>query len=335
MTAAEAISIAWTTASGDAGETEGYYQRRISLPLCLSVHGGILVPSGMRRISMEFEHESLAGLNFKDEARGYLIKLDPQGERKKLFVHLEETPTSMPKDLFHILCIDVLDHILSCGTAIEAAQVLHRRLQHWKNFFKNRSLNGLSRDEYIGLFGELEFFEKCLQRGVSLQVLSDAWQGPLQANQDFLFGRVAVEVKSVTTNDASIVTIANTRQLDDAGLSDFFLCHAAYDFREGTGRNLTSVIQSVRLLLANGPDALATFEDRLLAAGYVDSEISSFAGYGFAERRRSYFRVRTGFPRILESDLAQGVSKVCYAVNLSACSAFTVSEAEVLNTVSN
>lgn len=334
MTASEAISVAWKAASGDAGETEGYYQRRISLPFCLSVHGGVLVPSGMRRISIEFEHESLAGLNFKDEARGYLVKLDPQRERKKLFIHLEETPASMPKDLFHILCTDILEHILFCRTAAEAAKILHRRLQHWKKFFQNRSLDGLSRDEYIGLFGELEFFEKCLQRGLPLQVLSDAWQGPLQTNQDFLFGKIAVEVKAVTANDAGTVKIANARQLDDKGLNALFLCHVAYDFREGAGRILATLIQSVRALLANGPDALATFEDHLLAAGYAEPEISPYADYGFTERQRSYFKVCNGFPRILESDLDQGVSAVCYTVNLSTCSAFTISEAELMSAVS-
>lgn len=335
MRVSEVLSEAWKAASGDAGATPGYYRRRIQLPLGLAVYGGVLVPGGMRCLSMEFEQTSMQGLNFKDQTRGYLVETELQSSGKDMFVHLQETPSAMPKDLFKILCTDILEHILPSKTSTEVEKALHRRLQHWRKFFQSRSPEGLSRDEYIGLFGELEFFEKCLQRGVSLQVLSDAWQGPLQANQDFLFGKAAVEVKSVTANDAGTVNIANTRQLDDTGLSALFLCHVAYDFREGTGRILTSLIQSVRGLLANGPDALATFEDRLLAAGYVEPEISPFAGYGFTERQRSYFKVRNGFPRILESDLDQGVSDVYYTVNLSACSAFTISEAELLNAVSN
>ncbi|WP_245630917.1 PD-(D/E)XK motif protein [Candidatus Nitrospira nitrificans] len=334
MRVSEVLSEAWDTASGDAGVTPGYYRRRIQLPLGLAIYGGVLVPGGMRCLSVEFGLTSLQGLNFKDQTRGYLVETEVQSSGKGIFVHLQETPAVMPKDLFKILCSDILEHILSSRATADVAKTLHRRLQHWKKFFQNRSPDGLSRDEYIGLFGELEFFEKCLQRGVPLQVLSDAWQGPLQTNQDFLFGKIAVEVKAVTANDAGTVNIANARQLDDTGLSALFLCHVAYDFREGTGRILTSVIQSVRLLLANGPDALATFEDRLLAAGYIEPEISPFAGYGFTERQRSYFKVHNGFPRILESDLDQGVSAVCYTVNLSNCSAFTISEAELMSAVS-
>lgn len=335
MKVSEVLSAAWKAASDDAGKTPGYYRRRLQLPLDLSVHGGVLVPGDMRCLSMEFEETSLRGLNFKDQVRGYLVESELQSTRKAVLVHLRETSSAMPKDLFQILCTDILEHILPSKTATEVARTLHRRLQHWKKFFQNRSPDGLSRDEYIGLFGELEFFERCLQRGVSLQVISDAWQGPLQANQDFLFGNVAVEVKSVTANDAGTVNIANVRQLDDAGLSALFLCHVAYDFREGSGRILTSLIQSVRALLADGPDALAKFEDRLLAAGYIEPEISSFAGYGFTERQRFYFKVRNGFPRILESDLDPGVSNVCYAVNLSVCTTFAVSEDDIVDTVSN
>lgn len=335
MKVSEVLSEAWDAASGDAGVTPGYYRRRIQLPLGLAIYGGVLVPGGMRCLSVEFGLTSLEGLNFKDQTRGYLVEIEVQSSGKGIFVHLQETPAVMPKDLFKILCSDILEHILSSRATADVAKTLHRRLQHWKKFFQNRSPEGLSRDEYIGLFGELEFFEKCLQRGVSLQVISDAWQGPMQANQDFLFGKVAVEVKSVTANDAGTVNIANVRQLDDAGLSALFLCHAAYDFREGSGRILTSLIQSVRALLADGPDALAKFEDRLLAAGYMEPEISPFAGYGFTERQRFYFKVRNGFPRILESGLDPGVSNVCYTVNLSACTTFAVSEDEIVGTVSN
>lgn len=335
MRVSEVLSEAWKAASGDAGATPGYYRRRIQLPLGLAVYGGVLIPGGMRCLSMEFEQTSLQGLSFKDKTRGYLVETELQNSGKDMFVHLQETSSAMPKDLFMILCTDILEHILSSGTTTEVAKALHRRMQHWKKFFQSRSPEGLSRDEYIGLFGELEFFEKCLQRGVSPQVVSNAWHGPLQANQDFLFGEVAVEVKSVAANDAGTISIASTRQLDDTGLNALFLCHVAYDFREGAGRILTSLIQSVSLLLANEPDDLATFEERLLAAGYVEPEISPFSGYGFTERQRSYFKVCNGFPRILESDLDRGVSDVCYTINLSACSAFTISEVELMSALSN
>jgi Putative PD-(D/E)XK family member, (DUF4420) len=331
MKVSEALSNVWKAAWDDAGESGGYYQRRISLLLCLPIYGGVLVPGGMRRISLEFERAELGRLHFNDEARGYLVKTEPQQQKKKLFIHLEEKPCGMPKDLFHVFCTDILEHILSCGTANEAARILHRRLQLWRRFFQSRAPEGLTRGEYVGLFGELAFFEKCLQHGGSPQVLSDAWQGPLGTNQDFLFGKLAVEVKAVTANDAGTVHISNIRQLDDAGLGGLFLWHVAYDFREGTDRKLASLVESIRTQLANSPDALVTFEDRLLAAGYIEPESSAFAKYGFAERQRSSYKVRDGFPRILESNTSPGISDISYSLSLSACLEFTISEGELMS----
>ncbi|HEV8620434.1 MAG TPA: PD-(D/E)XK motif protein [Nitrospiraceae bacterium] len=333
MTASKALIAAWDAASADAGVTPGYYHRRIQLRLSQPAYAGVVVPGRIRRLSFDFEEVSLQGLNLKDHTRGYLVETEKHSSPERIFIHLQETPSGMPKDLFRVFCSDVLQHIAPCGNATETARTLHSRLGHWKRFFQSRSPEGLSRDEYIGIFAEIEFFKRCLEHGVAHQILSDAWQGPLGTNQDFLFGHVAVEVKAVTANDAGFLHISNIRQLDDTGLNGLFLSHIAYDFRDGAGNRLLSLIQSVRSLLAATPDALATFDDRLLAAGYTEPDPSPFASFGFTERQRSYFKVCEGFPRILESALAPGISDVDYSVNLAACTGFAMSEIDILNSL--
>lgn len=330
MTVSKALTAAWEASSVEAGEGHGYYRRRIPLQLVLPVYAGVIVPGKVRCLSFDFEEAVLKGLNLRDHTCGYLVEADKQSGAERVFIHLQETAEAKPKDLFLILCADILDHILPCEAPAEVARTLHQRLRHWKMFFQNRSLEGLSRDEYIGLFAEIDFFEKCLQKGLPPQILADAWQGPLGTNQDFLFGSVAVEVKAVTANDAGSLRVTNIRQLDDTGLTGLFLSHVAYDFRQGAGRNMLSLIESVRALLHLAPDAGATFNNRLLAAGYLESDPSRFAGYGFTERQRAYYKVREGFPRILESGLSSGISEVCYSLNLAGCSGFAVSEADLM-----
>ena len=96
---------------------------------------------------------------------------------------------------------------------------------------------------------------------------------------------------------------------------------------------MTLLIQSVRTMLNSDPSALAIFDDRLVAAGYIEPDHSPFSGCGFTERRRSYFMVREGFPRILESSLAPGVFNVCYAVYLAACSEFVITETDLIGSL--
>ena len=331
MTASEALTSAWRAASDEAGNIPGYYRRRIQLQMSQPTYAGVVVPGAVRRLSFDFEKGSLQGLNLRDQTRGYLVEIENQNSPERVFVHLQEAPEAIPKDLFRIFCADVLQHIVPCPNPAESARTLNSRLRHWKRFFQNRSPGGLSRDAYVGLFGEIEFFKRCLQFGVTHQILADAWRGPLGANQDYLFGNTAVEVKAVTSNDAGVLYISNIRQLDDIGLHSLFLRHVAYDFREGAGNSLPALIHSVRALLEQTPDALVTFDDRLLAAGYPEPDPSPFAVYGFTERQRSYFKVRDGFPRIVESDLAPGIMDLHYSVSLAACAGFTVMETDVLS----
>ena len=330
MKVSDALSTAWEATSTQAGETAGYYRRRIQLPFSLPGYAGIVVPGRLRCLSIEFDQAAIQGLNLIDQTQGYLVETERQAGMLNVLVHLRETPVVMPEDLFRVFCVDIVQHLQPCETATEAARTLSQRLRYWKKFFQDLSADGLPREDYIGLFSEIEFLEKCLHHKLSPQIILDAWQGPLGANQDFQFGSVAVEVKAVTANDAGSVRVTNIRQLDDTGLAALFLSHVAYDFRQGAGRSMPTLIESVRGLLHLAPDAMATFNDRLLATGYLESNPSRFAGYGFTERLRSYHKVCTGFPRILESGLSPGITGVCYSLNLAGCSAFAITEIDLM-----
>ena len=154
--------------------------------------------------------------------------------------------------------------------------------------------------------------------------------GAAGANQDFLFGAVAVEIKASTGNETELVRISNIRQLDDTGLEKLFLRHAAYDFRDGSGQTLPMLVQRLRQFLSPSAETVIVFDERLLSAGYVEPSPSAFERYGFTARFRRCFRVEKGFPRLLELPLPNGVSKVCYTLNLAACVEFEVSGAVVM-----
>jgi hypothetical protein len=335
MTASDALRQTWTATSAEAAPRAGYYHRRVSFP-GHAVYAGVVRPGGFRRLSIEVEKSALTRTNFEDQTRGYLVTVEDRDHEHsgRTFIHLQETGPAPARDLFVILCADILDHISKCGSEPEAVGVLDDRLQHWKRFFQSRSPEGLSREEYIGLYAELDFFDACLAGGINSQALANGWQGPIGANQDFLFGGVAVEIKACTGNQTDSVSISNVRQLDDTGLDQIFLCQAAYDFRQDSGRTLRMVVERLRQLLASSPSAVAIFEERLLAAGYVEPSASPFDSYGFTPRFRRSFHVANGFPRLLEASLPHGISDVCYTLNLAGCGPFEVT-AEIVTVAIN
>jgi hypothetical protein len=330
MTASEALRQIWTATSAEAVQQPGYYHRRLpfSGP---AVYAGIVRPGTLRRLSIEVEKSTIAHANFEDQTRGYLVSVeDRDGEdTDRAFVHLQESGPSPARDLFVIFTADVLDHVSKCINEPEAVRVLRERLQHWKRFFQSRT-EGLSREEYIGLFAELDFFRLGLTASVTPEALANAWQGPSGTNQDFLFGGVAVEIKACTDNETNLVPISNVRQLDDTGIEQLFLCQGVYDFRQDSGETLKMLVENLRHLLVPSPTAGDIFEARLLAAGYIEPASSSFDRYGFAPRFRRHFHVAEGFPRLLESSLPSAISDVRYALNLAACGSFEVNETVVV-----
>ena len=232
----------------------------------------------------------------------------------------------MYREIFTIFCGDILEHWIPHAGASDSLKSLSRRLARWKKFFQRGALLGLNREDYVGLYGELSFIEAGLNKGVTSLPIVNAWQAPLGTNQDFLFGPVAVEIKTTTGNEIDKVRITNARQLDSTGLQSLFLARFAFDFRQGSGRTLPQLVATLKASFANSPDALSSFNDRLLEAGFVEGTPNEFDAWGFTPRHFNVFNVGEGFPRLLESSLPSGVSEVSYILNLAAAAQFQIAE---------
>jgi hypothetical protein len=256
------------------------------------------------------------------------VGLDEGGRSDRATIRIQETSAGY-REIFAIFCADILEHWIPYADAADSLKSLSRRLARWKKFFQRGGQFGLSREDYIGLYGELSFIEASIKAGAASLPLVNAWQGPLGTNQDFLLGLVAVEIKTTTGNEIDKVRITNARQLDSTGLQSLFLARYAFDFRQGSGRTLQQIITSLKSSLTTiSPEAFSVFNDRLIEAGFVEGTPNEFDTWGFTSRHFDVFNVGEDFPRLLESSLPSGVSEVSYILNLSAATPFHVGEPE-------
>lgn len=330
MTVSETIKQTWSAVIAEASQAEGYYHRRIPLPGVWPAHAGIHRPTDARILILETELRSVRGLRLKDETKGYSIDVGPDeaGRSDRATIRIQETSAGY-REIFTIFCADILEHWIPHAGASDSLKSLSRRLARWKKFFQRGAQLGLSREDYVGLYGELAFIEAGLNAGVASLPIVNAWQAPLGTNQDFLFGQVAVEIKTTTGNEIDKVRITNARQLDSTGLQQLFLARYAFDFRQGSGRTLPQLVSALKSSLAAlSPDALSVFNDRLLEAGFVEGTPIEFDAWGFTPRHFDVFNVVEGFPRLLESSLPSGVSEVSYTLNLSAAAHFQIVETD-------
>lgn len=328
MTVSETLKQTWDSVVAEKSQADGYYHRRIPLTYAWPAHAGIHRPTNARILILETELKSVRGLRLKDETKGYSIDVGPDeaGRNDRATIRIQESSAGY-REIFTIFCADILEHWLPHAGASDCLKALSSRLARWKKFFQRGAQLGLSREDYVGLYGELSFIEAGLKVGAGSLPIVNAWQAPLGTNQDFLFGQVAVEIKTTTGNEIDKVRITNARQLDSTGLQCLFLARYAFDFRQGSGRTLPQLVAVLKTSLAAiSPDALSVFNDRLLEAGFVEGTPNEFDAWGFTPRHFDVFNVGEGFPRLLESCLPSGVSEVAYTLNLSAAQSFQIAE---------
>ncbi|MGW0283625.1 PD-(D/E)XK motif protein [Streptomyces sp. NPDC003236] len=220
------------------------------------------------------------------------------------------------REVFNPLVEDIARTVSSArgDTVLEAAV---RRFMHWQRLMRSVGSEGLNKESRRGLYGELFFLRERLLNALPQTVAIEAWTGPEGTNQDFQLPTSAVEIKTTVSKSPGRVRIANERQLDDKGAGHLFLVLLALDERRGgTGESLNATVDSIRNQLSS-PSAATRLETQLVRAGYFPHQRALYDEPRYTLRRTDLWRVGTGFPRIIESDLASGVGNCSYEISVS------------------
>lgn len=233
------------------------------------------------------------------------------------------------REFFAALAENIAPRVAAAADEVVAARTLLERLRRWQKFLTART-EGLSISRQRGLFGELHLLRHVLVPAIGVESAVTGWRASLASHQDFQFSHAAVEVKTTTAKQPQDVRITSERQLDGTGAPALFLFVAVLDEREvepdkaTQGETLPASIAALRELLGTGNTLRDTFDDRLLDAGYLDTDAVRFEMRRYAPRSQQCFRVEAGFPRLVEVDLPVGVGDVSYALSLAACAPFAV-----------
>ncbi|MEU9685387.1 PD-(D/E)XK motif protein [Amycolatopsis japonica] len=230
-------------------------------------------------------------------------------------------------DIFTALVADLLVRLAQITA--EPGGVVVNRLGEWQRMLAGVSPDGLSREQQRGLFGELHALSELFLPTFGPDAVY-AWTGPDQQLQDFQFEPGSVEIKTATGHDANRVRISSERQLDDAGPGVLFLVTLALDARQsGRGMSLPELVRNVRSQ-ATSLGVAGELEQRLVRAGYLDTQSRLYEDRRYAQRGRTVHRVTDGFPRITEQTRPVGVSDVVYTVDLLAADRFLVGEEDMI-----
>ena len=244
------------------------------------------------------------------------------GETGSLLLALEEREQ---REIFHRLCLDIVETVRGVATETEAVQTFIMRTWRWHRLLTGGRDGRLSPDEQKGLLGEMEVLKFILRHLSALDAI-ESWMGPLGAPKDFEIGRLAIEAKARRSGAVPHVRVSSEHQLDERGLDELFLAVieiAKGDPSDGGARTLTEALSAVRNLLdPSDTGALDAFEHRLAAVGFDWSH--DYTDSRWSIGRSHHFQVRDDFPRSTPAMFPVGASGVRYAVELPAAEPWRV-----------
>ena len=139
-------------------------------------------------------------------------------------------------------------------------------------------------------------------------------------HQDFIFGDTAVEVKSISGRDRSIVRVSSEDQLETVSEHLFLkVCRLTEAPDETTAQSLNELVSFVGCELSDD-DAIEDYWRKLATYGYV--EMRDYDTPKFLVNGSNVYHVTKSFPRLVRSELPDGVVDVKYNLQLEKIATF-------------
>lgn len=309
------LTIAWKALSSGSDGAE-WKLIPVRQPSTFTAHAARRFPQDLEALVIGFPSAVVSSTRKLPEGGGFEVmrsKSDDDGLGRSA-IALVRNPSG-PLDIFHTMASDILA-LLDRNQSLSPPTLVDRfldRVVAWQLFMQPPRNGPLGPDAQTGLFGELCFMRRLLDRNMPGVLAVGAWDGPLHGAQDYRIGPGAVEVKSSTAVEGFNAKIQSLEQLDDTECSPLFLL--ALRFAEDPrALTLPELVAELRERLAD-EGARAPFDGKLLAVGYHDDHAGAYARRLALTEERA-FRVGPGFPRLFRGNIAAPVHRAAYEIEI-------------------
>jgi len=328
------IDYIWRELENDDSSHAGIIYKRYSISVISDVFVAIRAPEKLRCIAariLKGNSPDVVKWNKLKDIKVEIIDDDSNPAKCYLLILILNL---QHKDIFSVLCEDLISQVASIVVENTLIKELLNRLTKWQTLFEKLAQPGLSPESQRGLFGELYFLRKFLSINTENDKCINSWQGPSNSAQDFQYGSWALEVKTTHGNNHQKIQISSERQLDIHNLDNLILYHLSLESRLHSGETLNQIVDSIYEFLGSDYSSLNCFKLKLFEAGYFDQHRHLYENTGYFIRQDIYYKVENHFPRIEESDIRDGVGDVKYSIIVSLCQNYNIYETEVFQIIS-
>ena len=213
---------------------------------------------------------------------------------------------------FSKFCEDILVE-LTKEDNIEHA--VYKTYLRWKNFWNTPYEESFTEQWLKGLFGELLFIYKRLEKND--HKIIESWRGPDKDNYDFQRNNIAIEIKTTVTVPA-LIKVNNLNQMDDSYFENLWLIVVMIT-SSSQGETIVSLVNKIEKLIDS--EYLDEFWKKLANTGYKRYFENAYISHGYIVNDVQWFEINKSFPRIISSDfkfpLDKRIKSISYSVELS------------------
>lgn len=232
------------------------------------------------------------------------VELGPGGGAVKRFVEIAclDAQGHAALDTIVLELVDALD----AGASIGRVRLVHNVLAKWRRFWSGVAPGVLSKEQQIGLFGELWFLNRWLVPSVGIERAVKMWRGPAGARNDFEAPGIGIEVKTTGRIDGAHVIHGLDQLLEPPGGKLMLFSLLVRDEASGT-ENLSAQVAEARSLIAEDHALQSQFDALIYAAGYDDRLVAEYGKLVLRIRESGLYKVDDGFPRLIPVTLLGGI----------------------------
>ncbi len=223
--------------------------------------------------------------------------------------------------LFYMFCDDLVEQTKDIKNPADGYPTVVNRFAQWKKMFVGVRGTLLTEPEIMGLIGELLYLRDYLIPKLGAVDALKSWSGQELTHKDFSYEDTWSEVKTVSSGGTT-VKISSLDQLDsdnDGELAVYFLEKMSNAYN---GITLNRLVFSMKGLFP--VDVQPQFLAKTALQGYEYRDYYDDFVYEINGVHR--YLVRTGFPRLIRSNLDSAIVKASYEISISELSAFEITE---------
>lgn len=294
-------------------KSPGKYSRNIFIDSKTPMRASIIYENNLKSVDFIFNKTKIKNISteFK-ETKGIKVSFENDPEDKNIMIFSIYLKNNSFLDAYGNLLKKIITAIYEIDDPMFSLNIIINLLNSWKKFFEDEKFEGLSKEEELGLIGELHFIKILLKKFDFKTILSN-WYGPEGGIHDFKFLKFLLEIKTFSKKNRKI-KINNLDQINYKFYQNLYFGCAEIE-NNLKGLSLIELIDELRDYCVDNIEISNLFDQKLNSYGFFEIHKKNYeTKYEIVSN--NFYELKNGFPAIHKEDLNEGICDVSFSIDV-------------------